>query len=218
ELADVYLSSIGVDIKTLSDIFLNSSNGTVTIDSLAEGIITAGSITMENAVDSKKHAKEAVKAFDDYGALLIGQGVTNANQIATFYGVLSRMCQIAVLMAYADIGPNGDGDGRITKTDICSTIACGISGTICIDSLVSCGGMDNADALEAANALYSIKNELATLGLGNLQKAVDSMASKIIPLPPTFLTSGSILSFFTDPALETYRADAGRELLREIAR
>jgi len=227
ELADVNLAAIGVNIKELSDIFLNSSAGTVSITQLAEGLIAVGNINMANAVISKLHAKEAITAFDAYGALLISQGVTNANQVATFYGVLARVCYVSVLMAYADLGPNGNHDGLIDKMDICSTAPCLVPGTICMNDYSTpwgpCGGMDNGDALEAAATIYSIKDELKTLGLGKLQQTVDAMASKVFPIPtntvpPISFTSGSILDIFTNPAYNPFEADAGREILREISR
>ena len=222
ELADVNLASLGINIEELSNVFLNSSTGTVSITQLAESIIAVGNITLANATASKAHAKEAIDAFDAYGALLISQGVTNANQIATFYGVLARLCYVSVLMAYADIGPNGNHDGLIEQSDICSTAACNVPGQICLNDYAAplgpCGGMDNGDALEAAATIDAIKNKLATMGLGKLQQTIDAMASKTFPLPPTFTTTGSILDFFTNPAYSAYEADAGREILREMAR
>ncbi|MEI6093778.1 MAG: hypothetical protein WCQ47_08920 [bacterium] len=223
ELADVSLASLGINIKALSDIFLKSSSGTVTIVSLAEAIIAAEKITTANSVTSKLHATEAIKAFDSYGTLLKADGTTASTQVATFYSTISRLCYLSLLMAYSDLGPNGNHDGLVDKTDICSTSNCGVAGTICINSLLGgCGGMDNGDALEVSKTIFEIKDKLASLGLGDLQKVLNEMSATMIPDPTTGFVPPEIpISTFFDSSKTQYdpfKADAGREILRVMAR
>lgn len=219
ELADVNLAALGINIKALSDIFFKSSTGTLTIVSLAESIIAAGKITIDNSAVSKDHAKDAIVAFDNYGDLLKADGTTESAQVAAFYSTLARLCYLSLLMGYADVGTNGDHNGLVDKVDICSGPTCGLLPAMCINSISLCGGMENSDALEAANTINEIKDKLASLGLGDLQAAVDEMSATTIPDPTTgFTTTVLISSFFTNPAYDTYKADAGREILRVMAR
>ncbi|MEI6080732.1 MAG: hypothetical protein WCQ53_08885 [bacterium] len=220
ELADSSLSALGINIKALSDVFLKSSNGTITITQLAESIIAAGKINNENAVASKTHAQEAIAAFDSYGALLVAQGSADAAKVSAFYSTLSRLCYVSLLMAYADVGPNGDHNGLVEKRDICSSpTGCDAviaAGGMCVNSIIPCDGMDNGDALEAANTLLGISTQLSTLGLGDLQKAVDSMTAIKVPDPaaiPPFSTTVALVNLGA-----AYKADGGREMLRQIAR
>jgi hypothetical protein len=222
EYADASLASLGMNIAQLSDVFLKSSGGTTTITSLAESLLAAQKMTVENTTTSKQHARNAITAFDNYGTLLSAQDPAKGPEVAAFYKTLSRLCLISVIMAYADL--NGNQDGEITRTEICngSNAAClGTAGIpVCVNDpadvlyTTTCEGIDDTDAAEAATALEGIKDALPAFFDSNaaLKDAVDSMSSLTI-IDPSDMTTKTV-----DLMAAAYKGDAGREILRQIAR
>jgi len=221
EIADASLAAVGIDLKTLSDIFLQKNGGTDTIVSLANGIIAKGRINKDNATVSKKYVQDAVDAFDKYGALLGSS--TEDRQVAVFYAMLSRICQVATLMAYADIGsavPNGD----VTLADICNPDepTCAASSPImCVPALcvtsACCDGMASADAGVAADAMLELVDLIDSGVLPSKldTKAVSDMVNTEVPDPDTAtpVTIKDLVA--TKPA---YKPDAGRRILFEIVK
>lgn len=210
ELGDASLSAIGISIKQLSDVFLQSTQGYVTIVNLADSVIAAGKVNTSNAEEAKAYAKQAVTAFDNYGALLGGSAASV--QVAAFYSTLVRVCYIALLMAYADIG--GDQNGHVTSNEICSAATCGTP--MCINNISSpfyngpCGGMSDADAAEAGQTIIEMNAKLTKLGLGDLQKAVEDMGGIQVANPET----GTYVLIQNMPT--AYKSDSGRQILWEM--
>jgi tetratricopeptide (TPR) repeat protein len=213
EFADASLASLGIDIATLSDIFLNKTDGTDTIIALAEGILAQARITQENKTQSLTTAEDAITAFDNYGILLIAENPTDGPQVASFYRMLARLCNLTILMAYADLGPNGDASGTITKAEICGDASCG--NPICESSTTDCKGMDNADALSAGNLIKEIKDSLASIGLPDVQKSVEEMSDILVPDPDALPI---IDEKPIDQIAPGFWGDAGRQILFDIAR
>jgi hypothetical protein len=211
EFADASLASLGIDIATLSDIFLNKTDGTDTIVALAEGILAQTRITQEKKTQSLTTAENAITAFDNYGALFIAENPTDGPQVAAFYSMLARLCNLTILMAYADLGPNGDQNGSITKAEICGDATCG--SPICESSTTDCKGMDNADALKAGNLIKEVKDSLPSIGLPDVQKSVEEMSNILIPDPDAAMTLKPI-----DEIAPGFWGDAGRQILYDIAR
>jgi len=206
ELGDANLSALGIGIKELSDIFLQASQGTVTIVQLAESIIAAGKITGENYVESKAHAAAAITAFDNYGALLGNSA--ESRQVAAFYSTLVRTCFVAIMMAYADI-TTGDNNGQVTKEEICT--AC-TTGTLCVGGKVNCGGMNDTDAADSAQTLIELNYDLTNTHLGSLQSAIEAFGGTQVWDPD----AGAYKLIESMPT--SYKADSGRDILWQMAR
>jgi len=217
EIADASLAVLGINIQSLSNIFLNKSGGTITIVSLAESIIAKAKINKDNAVQSKLYAQQAVDAMDKYGALL--GNTLQDKQVAVFYSLLARVCQVAVLMAYADI-ESATPDGRVTRADICNTdqATCDINSVIICTGTV-CDGMDRTDAGTAADSMTGLVNLLNTpASEGGLPSSLDTsaigdMVTILVTDPNTGLPTP-----IEDFMHSTYKADAGRRILLELAR
>jgi len=218
ELADASLGALGIDLKTLSDVFLNKSTGTITIVTLANDIITKGMLNSDN----KSDAQDAVTAFKRYGALLVQQSPTLQNkQVAVFYTLLADLCQVAVIMAYADIAAVHPA-GQVTSADICNpnNPDCNSSTTLCFDSTENCqgtGGLDPTDAGIAATAMLELVSLLSTPasegGLpSNLNiKAISDLVGVTVPDPAN---PGNLITI--DLIGAQYKPDAGRRILLEI--
>jgi hypothetical protein len=220
ELADAGLGAVGIDLDSLSEVFLKTGTGTITIVDLANSIITKGRLNDGN----KSNAQNAVTAFDRYGSLLVQRENTlESKQVSVFYQMLARICQIAVLMAYSDVGatiPNG----QVTREDVCNQNLpnCAVgSTTICQHAGEDCqgaGGLDDADAKIAADAMVGLVALLQTPaeegGLpGNLDlKAIEDLVAITIPDPDNPGTNIAIQLVGA-----AYKADAGRRILLEIA-
>ena len=217
ELADARLAVLGINIKSLSKIFLQQGSSTNTIIDLAEVVIAEGRIGRDNAVQSKKYAEEAVAAFDNYGALL--GNTLEERQVAVFYSLLGRVCRVAILMAYADIDSSHP-DGRVTRADICNPdqpTCATTSVTICTGT--ACNGMNRTDAGTAADTLIGLVDLINTPpsegGLpSNLNIGAISDMTGILVDDPVSHTLTPIQDFM----LSTYKPDAGRRILLEIAR
>lgn len=220
ELADAHLAALGVRIAALSDIFLNASEGTDTILSLAESLITVGSINAENHDESILHATEAYDAFKAYGRLLIAEDPDDGPVVAAFYKTLAAVSVVSVTMAYADIlsaSPNG----LIEKADVCNpantNCVTATQVTMCINDPAdvpfyngtTCEGMPADDAEIAAGKLIDLGEDLATMDLPNLEEAVQDL------IDITVLEPGGGSKKISESG---YQTDAGRELLRSIAR
>lgn len=217
EIADASLGILGINIKSLSNIFLNEEGGTITMVSLAESVLAAAKINKENASQSKEYAENAVIAMDRYGALL--GNTLEERQVAVFYSLLARVCQISVLMAYADIDSPAP-DGSITRADICtpSEAECAVdSATICTGT--KCNGMDRGDAGVAADGMTGLVTLLSTPasegGLpSNLDTGVISQMVGVLVRDPGTGTLTPIQDFI----ISAYKPDAGRRILLEMAR
>ncbi len=219
ELADAHLAALGVRIAALSDIFLNASEGTETIVSLAESLIEVGSLNAENHDASIVHATEAYDAFKNYGDLLVVQDPADGPEIAAFYKTLAAVSVVSVTMAYADIlstAPNG----LIEKADVCNPLntncVTATQVTMCINdpaspfySGVTCEGMPADDSEIAAGKLIDLGNDLAAMNLPDLEEAVKDL------IDITVLEPGGGSKKISESG---YQTDAGRELLRSIAR
>jgi len=217
ELADASLGVLGINIQSLSNIFLNATGGTITIVDLAESVLAKAKINKDNATQSKEYAENAVVAMDRYGALL--GNTLEEKQVAVFYSLLARVCQVAVLMAYADID-SATPDGRVTRADICNPdqADCNISSTtICTGT--KCDGMDRTDAGTAADSMTGLVTLLHTPaeegGLpSNLDvEAISEMVGVLVDDPDTH-TPTPIQDFIASQ----YKPDAGRRVLLEMAR
>ncbi len=217
ELADASLAVLGINIKSLSNIFLNEDGGTITLVDLAESILTSAKINRDNSTQSKEYAQDAVDAMDRYGALL--GNTLEERQVAVFYSLLARVCQISVLMAYADIDSSTP-DGLVTRADICtpSEAECAIdSVTICTGT--KCNGMSRTDAGTAADGMTGLVTLLSTpASEGGLPSSLDTgviseMVGILVKDPGTG-TLTPIQNFI----VSAYKPDAGRRILLEIAR
>jgi len=218
ELADASLGALGINIQTLSQIFLNKSGGTITIVDLAESLIKKSMINKENAEQSKKYAQKSVDAMDRYGAL-IGNTLQD-KQVAVFYSLLARVCQVAVLMAYADI-ESATPDGKVTRDDICNpdqpNCAAGAA-NIC--NGVACEGMHSSDAGVAFVSMLNLVILLDTpASEGGLPSGIDIGAIDAM-LDISFVDGGVSYNIRTAPGLipSAIRDDAGRKVLLEMAR
>ena len=220
ELADASLGAVGIDLKSLSDIFLKKGKGTITITALADAIIAKARLTADN----KSNAGDAVTAFFHYGALLVQQSNTLENkQVAVFYNMLAELCQVAVLMAYSDIGGRNP-NGQVTREDICdqSLPDCAVgSVTLCTGATEDCqgaGGLSQADAKVAADAMINLVTLLNTpASEGGLPssldtKAIDDLVGTTVPDPDNH---GTLITIELIDA--KYKPDAGRRILLEIA-
>ena len=215
ELADANLGALGVNLQSLSAIFLNQNTSTLTFVQLAEALLAKAVINADHPVESKLHAQDAVTYMKDYGALI--GNTTEARQIAAFYEVLARVCQISVLLAYADIDSDVP-NGTITRNDICPT---GVSGCdpdntsqwIC-DGL-QCEGMKSADAGTAADSMIEITKLLTDLTGSSLNlDAVNEVLNPSFTLPDGTPVPDGI----RDALVAAYKPAAGRRLLVTIAR
>ncbi|HOW16793.1 MAG TPA: hypothetical protein PK443_03690 [bacterium] len=237
ELADARLATLGVGIEYLSDIFLNASDGTTTIISSAESLINIGSINWENHDDKMEYANDAIEAVDNYGEILkknhayceevyyVTNPAVECPQIAAFYSTLARVSLVSATLAYADIRPDtGNQNGKVEKRDICNP-----SNTNCVTATQTwacvndpadgpfyngktCEGMLPEDAISATDALYTLTTNLSALNLPGLEDAVvDMVGLKVID------PSDGIEKEIIDMTPK-YRADAGRDILRSIAR
>ena len=222
ELADASLGTLGVSISFLSDVFLEAAEGTDTILALAESLIGAGYLNWENHADKIEYAVKAVEAIDRYGTLLksnaeycratyyVENPTTECAQIAAFYSTLARVCLVSATMAYADIGPNGNHNGKITKAEVCNPANAACATSTCIG--VTCEGMDSDDAGIAGEALALLVADLSSLDLPGLQEAVDEMVDIDIWVP------GEGFKKIWDAAAEPYQADGGRNIIYTMAR
>lgn len=217
ELADASLAVLGINIQSLSEIFLNKDGGTITMVDLAESILAKGKINRENYSQSKEYAENAVIAMDRYGALL---GHTlEEKQVSVFYSLLARVCQISVLMAYADID-SPTPDGLVTRADICtpSEAECAVdSPTICTGT--KCNGMNRTDAGTAADGMVGLVTLLNTpASEGGLPSNLDTGAiSEMVGILVKDPSTGT-LTPIQDFIVSTYKPDAGRRILLEMAR
>jgi len=221
ELADAHLAALGIRVSALSDVFLNgSSDGLNTILGLAESVIAAKAITIENHDASIIHATKAFDKFRAYGELLSAEDPTGGPEVAAFYDTLAGVSVIAVTMAYADIMPTGNNDGHVDKSDICNpdNPNCKDAQTnMCIDDPnatlgyngITCEGMLQSDAAVASDALQKLGVNLAALDLPSLESAVNQMVNLSINEPGVGLIKiGN----------SNYKTDAGRDILRSMAR
>ncbi len=220
ELADAHLAALGIRIDKLSEVFLNgTTGGTSTIVELAESIIAAGVITVEKHNDSITHATQAFEKFQIYGTLLVANDPKDGPTIAAFYNTLAGVSVVAVTMAYADIMQNGNHNDKVDKSDICNPANVNCAPTslhFCVNDpthtgyVATCEGMDPADAAVAADALEKLGVNLSALDLPNLEDAVNEMANLTV-LDPISLLPVQIKD-------SSYKDDAGRDILRSIAR
>ncbi len=233
ELADARLATLGVGIEYLSDIFLNSADGTTTIVSLAESLINIGSINWENHDEKMEYANDAIEAVDNYGEILkknhayceevyyVTNPAVECPQIAAFYSTLARVSLVSATLAYADIRPDtGNQNGKVEKRDVCNPDNANCTnGKLCVNDPASpfytgdCEGMLSADAADAGDALVTLTSDLGALNLPGLEDAVDEMVGIEVwdPISGTYQK-------ITASGMDTYRADAGRDILRSIAR
>ena len=219
ELADASLGAVGINIKALSDVFLKKGSGTITIVNLANDLITKAMLTADN----KSNAQDAVTAFDHYGALLVQQSPTLQNkQVSVFYSILARICQVAVIMAYADIS-SASPVGQVTVGDICnpSLADCAVGSVkLCTDSSEDCkgtGGLSPADASLAATTMLNLITLLQTpASEGGLPSSIDTKAiSDMIGVTvPDPSNPGNMITI--DLIGSQYKPDAGRRILLEI--
>lgn len=217
ELADASFGALGINIQSLSTIFLNQTGGTITLVDLAESILARASVNRDNAVQSKEYAQNAVDAMDRYGAL--HNDTLEEKRVGVFYSLLARVCQVSLLMAYADIDSPVP-DGRVTKADICNPtqVDCAASSVVTCTG-TRCEGMDSTDTGTAADSMMELVSLLDTpASEGGLPSnldvdAVTDMVNITIPYPGT-----NIPTPITDFATDAFKPDAGRRILLEIAR
>ncbi len=220
EIADASLGALGIDLKALSDIFLKTGTGTITIVDLANSLVAKAMINADN----KENAQDAVTAFDRYGALLVQRDGTLENkQVSVFYSMLARICQIAVLMAYSDIAADIP-SGEVTREDICNPdlATCAVdSAAMCLASAQDCQGAGGLDGTDAALAATTMLDLIALINTpaedGGLPSSIDLTAVEdlvgiAVPDPdaPGTMTTIELVG-------AAYKADAGRRILLEIA-
>lgn len=212
ELADALLGSIGIGIEDLSDVFMNEVTSTNLIVSLANSIINRGLVNQENGVQSRLNAEKATNTFDIYGALL-GNDL-ESRQVATFYSLLSRLCQVALLMAYSDIDADNP-NGEITADDICRAGVAGCeqgAATICTGT--TCEGMSTEDAAVVAETMLELKGVLSIapedggipieLNTGSVEDMIDiEVLIGGVPVPISLVPTNM-------------KADAGRNMLLQM--
>jgi len=221
ELADACLGSLGINIQTLSNIFIQKSGQTITLTSFADSILKKASISKVNGKVSRQRAQIAVDAMDSYGALLTAGGspTLEQKQVATFYSLLARVCQVSVLLAYAHIDAGSTGTA-VLKADICDPTVVGCDGNpltpICLSN---CGGMSDADAGTALDTMVKLVDYIKRPAAdGGLPTGIDvGNVSTVLDVP--FISDGLGYNIFTDAALlpSAIKSGAGRRLLLEMA-